>query len=267
VKTNIGHLEAAAGMAGLLKLVGCFQERAMYGLATFKRPSPSIAWGSLPVTPLAQTQTWETPPAAQGRYYAGLSSFGIGGANAHLALAGPDPEALHPVSEGLPAVLVFSAFDQAGLLQYLAEIVAWWEAHQQIARQRYALQEWAYTLSVRPALSERWACVAHTWEEWAEKTRSWLLGRPQPECFQGHFELGQKNRRFWLTCKQSFLPNRPSVLEAAEAWCAGHYNPDLVSPPATKKRLVLCDVWPFRRRSLSMQAKEEYANLAVAKFE
>jgi acyl transferase domain-containing protein/acyl-CoA synthetase (AMP-forming)/AMP-acid ligase II/acyl carrier protein len=83
VKTNIGHLEAAAGVAGLIKVAMALQHRAIPPSLNFTEPNPEIPFDSLPMR-VAQTLTpW---PENGGRAVAGVSSFGMGGTNAHVVL-------------------------------------------------------------------------------------------------------------------------------------------------------------------------------------
>uniref|UniRef100_UPI00389A1B6A type I polyketide synthase n=1 Tax=Mycobacterium sp. HUMS_1102779 TaxID=3383487 RepID=UPI00389A1B6A len=83
VKTNIGHLEAAAGVAGLIKVALALRHRAIPPSLNFVEPNPEIPFDSLPLR-VAQTLTpW---PESGGRAVAGVSAFGFGGTNAHVVL-------------------------------------------------------------------------------------------------------------------------------------------------------------------------------------
>jgi len=83
VKTNIGHLEAAAGVAGFLKVVLALQHEAIPKHLNFKDPNPFIEWENLPVAVASNAKPWlrGTRPRR-----AGVSSFGFSGTNAHLIL-------------------------------------------------------------------------------------------------------------------------------------------------------------------------------------
>ena len=90
VKTNLGHLESAAGMAGLIKAVLVLRHREIPPHLHFRQPSPHIPWSELPVTVPTEAMPW---PAAYERRIVGVSSFGFTGTNAHLVLeAAPVPE-------------------------------------------------------------------------------------------------------------------------------------------------------------------------------
>lgn len=81
-KTNIGHLEAAAGVAGLIKTVLALQHEEIPPHLHLKDPNPYIDWDALPVT-VATTPT----PWPAGQRLAGVSSFGFTGTNAHVIVA------------------------------------------------------------------------------------------------------------------------------------------------------------------------------------
>jgi acyl transferase domain-containing protein/NADPH:quinone reductase-like Zn-dependent oxidoreductase/acyl carrier protein len=84
VKTNIGHLEAAAGVAGLIKLVLSLQHRQLPRHLHFTAPSPHIRWDALGLKVVDAMQPWEP---IDGRRIAGISSFGFSGTNAHVIVA------------------------------------------------------------------------------------------------------------------------------------------------------------------------------------
>ncbi len=102
VKTNIGHLEAAAGVAGLIKVVLALQHGAIPAHLHFRSPSPHIDWEQLPFRVPTALTAW---PSIMGRRIAGLSSFGFSGTNAHVVVEqAPTPPA-RPAVASRPAEL------------------------------------------------------------------------------------------------------------------------------------------------------------------
>ncbi len=113
VKTNIGHLEAAAGVAGVMKVVLAMHHRTIPRHLHFRTPSPRMDWSRLPLSVTAEQMEWPRrsarPPAA------GVSGFGWSGTNAHVVLEGYEtgaaadpsrewkPPPGSPVSVGVPA--------------------------------------------------------------------------------------------------------------------------------------------------------------------
>jgi amino acid adenylation domain-containing protein len=94
VKTNIGHLDAAAGIAGLIKAVLALKYRELPPSLHFETPNPEIDFASSPFFVNARLRAWETEVGSPRR--AGVSSFGIGGTNAHVILEEAPPLAPSP---------------------------------------------------------------------------------------------------------------------------------------------------------------------------
>jgi acyl transferase domain-containing protein/acyl carrier protein len=84
VKTNIGHLEAGAGIASLIKVVLALQHRQLPAHLHFTAPSPHIRWDALGLKVVDALQPWES---IDGRRIAGVSAFGFSGTNAHVIVA------------------------------------------------------------------------------------------------------------------------------------------------------------------------------------
>ena len=84
VKTNIGHLESAAGVAGLIKAALVLKRGIIPKHLHFENPNPSFDWDSQPIQVTSTTMDW--PSRREGPRLAGVNSFGITGTNAHLVL-------------------------------------------------------------------------------------------------------------------------------------------------------------------------------------
>ncbi|HSK75059.1 MAG TPA: amino acid adenylation domain-containing protein [Thermoanaerobaculia bacterium] len=136
VKTNIGHLDAAAGVAGLIKAVLSLEHREIPPSLHFEAPNPEIDFAASPFYVNTEPIPWPRPAGTPRR--AGVSSFGLGGTNAHVVLeeappaepSGPSrPWQLLLLSAGTPTALERATDDLAGHLtappeQSLAD-VAW----------------------------------------------------------------------------------------------------------------------------------------------
>ncbi|MEU6486661.1 SDR family NAD(P)-dependent oxidoreductase [Streptomyces sp. NPDC046887] len=121
VKTNIGHLEAAAGIAGLLKVIACVSHREVVPTLNHERPHPGIPLTELNLAVQRDHRVW---PEEDGRLVAGVSSFGLGGTNCHVivtdapATAGDSTAAVAPagrVPSAGPLPWPVSARDEAAL--------------------------------------------------------------------------------------------------------------------------------------------------------
>ncbi|MFZ5526628.1 MAG: SDR family oxidoreductase [Pseudomonadota bacterium] len=117
VKTNVGHLEAAAGICGLIKVALSLDQGHLPAQLHAAELSPHIDWSSLPVEIVREARAW---PKHTGRVpVAGVSSFGFSGTNAHVVLAGrpvsqADADTQPPDDQGAD-VLMLSARDEASL--------------------------------------------------------------------------------------------------------------------------------------------------------
>ena len=83
VKTNIGHTEGAAGVAGLIKAALSLHHDAIPPSLHYKEPNPSIPWADMPLAVPCALVAW---PQSEGPRIAGVSAFGIAGTNAHAVL-------------------------------------------------------------------------------------------------------------------------------------------------------------------------------------
>jgi amino acid adenylation domain-containing protein len=84
IKTNIGHLDVAAGIAGLIKTVLAIKHRQLPASLHFREANPQIDFSTTPFFVVQRLSSW---PARNGPLVAGVSSFGIGGTNAHIVIA------------------------------------------------------------------------------------------------------------------------------------------------------------------------------------
>jgi acyl transferase domain-containing protein/NADPH:quinone reductase-like Zn-dependent oxidoreductase/short-subunit dehydrogenase len=115
IKTNLGHLEAAAGVAGLIKTVLALRHGELPPSLHFSRPNPEIDFAASPFRVNAELRPW---PAGGRLRRAGVSSFGIGGTNAHVVLeeAPASPAEAPPAGLDRPLhLLTLSARDEAAL--------------------------------------------------------------------------------------------------------------------------------------------------------
>jgi polyketide synthase 12/myxalamid-type polyketide synthase MxaB len=161
VKTNIGHLEAAAGIAGLVKVILALQHRIVPPHLHFDRPNPYIPWNDLPIAVPTRPTDWLVPDG--GRRIAGLSSFGFSGTNAHL-IVGEPPAPLHVPTElrDRPAHLLVLSARTDTALHSLVEAV---EAHLG-SNDGSSFPDICFTAATgRSHFPERLAVVASTSEE------------------------------------------------------------------------------------------------------
>lgn len=129
VKPNIGHLDSAAGVAGLIKTVKALTERQMPPCINFVAPNPKIDFEHSPFFVNTQLRDWargETPRRA------GVSSFGIGGTNAHVVLE-EAPEPLPGHSRRAAQLFVLSAKSETALANASSNLLAHLRQHAELA--------------------------------------------------------------------------------------------------------------------------------------
>jgi acyl transferase domain-containing protein/acyl-CoA synthetase (AMP-forming)/AMP-acid ligase II/thioesterase domain-containing protein/acyl carrier protein len=122
VKSNLGHTQAASGVAGVIKMVEALRHgelpRSLYAQA----PSPHVDWSAGAVRLLADAQPW---PAGDRPRRAAVSSFGIGGTNAHVIVEEPPPTAaMAATPTWTVAPWLVSGSDEPGLRAHAAALAA-----------------------------------------------------------------------------------------------------------------------------------------------
>ncbi|MDD2760296.1 MAG: aminotransferase class III-fold pyridoxal phosphate-dependent enzyme [Methylomonas sp.] len=114
VKTNFGHLEAAAGIAGFIKTVLSLQHRHLPKHLHFDQASPHIDWQRMPIRVAAEGGAW---PEQNGSRIAGVSSFGFCGTNAHVIVEQYRADEVASEADGAPYLLLLSARTDTALAE------------------------------------------------------------------------------------------------------------------------------------------------------
>ena len=120
VKANIGHLEAAAGVAGVIKTALSLLHGAVPAQQHFETPNPFIQWDELPVRVPRAMEQW--PAAHDGARVGGVSSFGFSGTNVHMLLEAAPDAGVHDAGAERPRhILTLSARNDATLRRLAGE--------------------------------------------------------------------------------------------------------------------------------------------------
>ena len=125
VKTNIGHLESAAGVAGLIKVVLSMHHGTIPRHLHFETPNPKMDWARLPLRVTAEAAPW---PVVERPVRAGVSSFGFSGTNAHVVLEshGIPGEGAVEAGAARPAGTATGAYSLRGRPVEAARLVGTW---------------------------------------------------------------------------------------------------------------------------------------------
>jgi acyl transferase domain-containing protein/thioesterase domain-containing protein len=170
IKTNIGHLDTAAGTASLIKVALALRHGLIPASLHFTRPNSRIDLGETPFSVVAQARPW--PRGDQPRR-AAVNSLGVGGTNAHAIIEEPPLAATSESRLGIPHVFTFSARTPAALDRLKAK----WVEFLAEPPPDFSLADAAYTLQVgRRAFEQRCAIVAAN----VEQLRTALQARTHP---------------------------------------------------------------------------------------
>jgi non-ribosomal peptide synthase protein (TIGR01720 family) len=160
VKSNIGHLDVAAGVAGLIKTVMALKHRELPPSLNFKRPNPQIDFDNTPFYVNDRLTPWEAGDAPRR---AGISSFGIGGTNAHVVVEEAPARAVSGRSRP-SQLLLLSAKTSAALETATANLSLFFREHTEVH-----LADAAYTLQVgRKSFGHRRMVVCSSVEDAAQ---------------------------------------------------------------------------------------------------
>jgi acyl transferase domain-containing protein/NADPH:quinone reductase-like Zn-dependent oxidoreductase/acyl carrier protein len=168
VKTNIGHTEAVAGTAGLIKLVLSLQHRTVPPHLHLDVPNPLIPWNELPVIVPTAPTPWSWPG---GRLIAGVSSFGFSGTNSHIILAEPPRREARGNHADGPRLITLSARTGAALEEITDRFIA------ALGTDTAPLEDITFTASTgRTHREERLAVRACSAAEAATALSAWRSG-------------------------------------------------------------------------------------------
>ncbi len=223
LKTNIGHLDTAAGVAGLIKTVMALQHRQIPPSLHFRKPNPLIDFENSPFYVNTGLKEWKTE---HGPRRAGVTSLGIGGTNAHVVLEEAPPVEERATAKKPYQLLVLSAKTASALEQASQNLSAYLQKHAELP-----LQDAAYTCQLgREPLVHRHTVVAATTEE-----ASKLLIKPEPSrVFTGQVAASAPDVVFMFSGQGSQYVNMGRELYETEALfraqldhCAERLIPDL----------------------------------------
>src|SRR5271166_6477383 len=213
VKTNLGHLETAAGIAGLVKALLVLKHRQIPASLHFETPNPNIDFVALK---LRVPTALEPFPATNGARIVGVNSFGFGGANAHVLLTEAPS---HPEAEDLGAhtnrawPLVLSARSEEALRSSAARLSAWLDERSNANGSSPVLPDLAYTLGARRNHHPyRLTLVARSIEEAIQEFNGYAMGQE-----------GAKPRMAFAT-RRTHLPRVAFVMsgQGPQWWGMGH---------------------------------------------
>ena len=231
VKSNIGHTEGAAGVAGLIKAVLSLQHERIPKSLHVTQPNPHVAWAELPVKVAVEAMAW---PRGGAPRFAGVSSFGFGGTNAHVVVEEAPAAALGPAASSRSAeIVVLSAKSAAALAAQAARLGDHLASHPE-----HGLGDVAFSLATtRSHFEHRLAVTATSREALRAALEAAAQGQTPPGVVRDTALAPRGRLAFLFTGQGAQVPGMGRGLH--EAWpafreafdrCAALFDEDLDQP-------------------------------------
>jgi len=179
VKSNIGHLDAAAGIASFIKTVLCVYHGALVPSINFSTPNPVL---KLEASPFYVSQAYQPWPDQFHIRRAGISSLGVGGTNVHVIIE-QAPQVVREASPKRPFVVTLSASGERNLHQQKLQLAEHIRTNPDLRPEDLEYT----TVYGRKVMSYRFSAVFHNKEELISR----LSGKQQEGCFEGHGNIGE----------------------------------------------------------------------------
>jgi rifamycin polyketide synthase module 1/2/3 len=232
VKTNIGHLEAAAGLAGFVKAALALRHREIPASLNFQRLNPALAPLASRIEVPTRSRAWPEPVGR--RRLAAVTSMGISGTNSHVVLEEAPEPARAPERPGTPALLTLSARTANALEQQVARYMRHLAEHPEIGLADLC----ATAAGGRAHFDERLAVVATSRDELATGLAALARGELPAGCARGRARTPEPPRLAFVFPGTGLqypgmgrrLYDREPVFRAALDRCAAAFAPLLERP-------------------------------------
>ncbi|MWC28297.1 SDR family NAD(P)-dependent oxidoreductase [Paenibacillus sp. MMS18-CY102] len=271
-KSNIGHLEAAAGIAGLTKLLLQFKHNQIFPSIHADQLNPHIPFERSPFYVERALRPWHASEIerSDGRerhpMRAGISSFGANGSNAHIILEAyaPSHQQASAVASG-PVIVPLSAKSEQQLREYADKLQSYLCEHADAnAGAGIRLADIAYTFQVgREPMNDRCAIIAATVEELVQKLQSFASGANQIErCYAGNSKQGKDAVRLFDNDKEAKQLMKQwaaggKLGKLAELWSKGVDIDWSILYSGAKPRRVPLPAYPFLKEGYWVSSSEE----------
>ncbi|MDM5187017.1 SDR family NAD(P)-dependent oxidoreductase [Bacillus sp. DX4.1] len=253
VKSNIGHLESAAGIAGLTKVLCQMKHKQLVPSLHSEQLNPNIAFEETPFYVQRKLSEWKQPIVeSNGKRKilprrASISSFGAGGANAHLILEEHEESSYSYHNEAY--LILLSAKDKERLRDYAYNL--------QVFLERYAkplnLADIAYTLQVgREEMEERLAIVTDNKESLQELLKQFYKGEDAPDLYCSNVTKSQIQQEM----VEEYIKQN-NVKGLAELWVCGATINWTNFYKERKLKKISLPTYPFAKERYWVAGKEE----------
>ena len=251
VKSNAGHLETAAGMAGMFKVLLALKHKIFPANIHFDKQNPYVNLEDSPFYIVAKNDEWKVKTDEQGKALpriAGVSSFGFGGVNAHIIVE-EYTVTRKTTQQSAQQLLVLSAKTEERLKVYAKELANFLEANV------CSLADVAYTLQTgRVAMNYRLAFVTNTIEDTCEKLKEFSSTRSNASIFLSHDPISKEPNPKTGTDEinlDAVLKNRNLAI-VGQCWVSGQVM-DWNSVYSTLPNRIPLPTYPFERKRYWME--------------
>jgi amino acid adenylation domain-containing protein len=265
-KSNVGHLEGAAGITGLLKVILATQHKTLPASLHIKQTNPEIKLAGSPFYLTTETRAWDALLDEQGKTIprrAGVSSFGFGGSNVHVVVE--EAPARQQKQEAVKPyyLITLSAKQPVSLQQKMAELATWLQHNANAA-----LSAVAYTLNAkREHFDHRCALVVNSTSDLQASLQQASAGKSALHCLFSEVAKPRKHEPVFAEILLKLLDDisdyqtlaatsyQQKLLALADLYCKGYeLDWELLHQAEIKQRISL-PTYPFQRKRFWFEHK------------
>ncbi len=258
IKSNIGHLEAAAGIAGLIKVVLSMKNNQIPATLYCEKQNEKIEFDNSPFYLIKENQRWKKDP--KETVYAGVSSFGAGGSNAHCIVESfyDDITQKRPTSLNTQTaeLVCLSAKDEDTLVAYANRLLEFLCDGNSVAElhNEYQLKNIAYTLFKRETFDNRLAIITKSKKDLCERLKGFTKNKiySGTAYYIGHIE-GHANGKWIELSAENYTFEKLENLSLA--WVKGAF--DHIDLKNADRQLVYLPPYPFSKEHSWLSSKPE----------
>ncbi len=233
-KTNLGHLDSAAGLAGLTKVLMCLKNEQIVPSLFFNKPNPSIQFNGA-VSVATQTQSW-----TGDERYAGVSAFGLSGTNCHIVLQAPPASLSAHEEEGITSQYPFflSAKTELSLSLLKNKVANWLKANPEVAPADLSFTSMAGRAHHDYRLAVRFSCtnslVAALECEYTDRDKQFIdqkSGSAELNELIDLFESGSNDFADYINATAGRLISMPGyAFEPQRCWVSVPEQAEIIAP-------------------------------------
>lgn len=271
VKTNIGHLESAAGIAGIIKVLLCMKYKKLNSIIHFNKVNPYIYLEKSPFYIVDKSKKWKRLKDRNNNEIprrAGVSSFGFGGSNAHVVLEEYENKQNENVNINRikgHQVVILSALDEERLGVYALNLLNFLKKANAgpVENRLFRLADIAYTLQTgRNEMAERLAIIAENIEELAEILEKYIeKEKPIENLYTGNIIRKKSDVSFLLKGRAGnefirIAAEDKELSKLAQLWINGIEIDWKILHLGSEPRKISLPTYPFKKKRFWLSEQE-----------